>query len=147
MKKTKKNEIGVSSGNIYLSGSYFFQRIQNHYPVASQPQCATASIAIKSDKFSGDISRIVLDFIYTGKVAGTSEYEFTNPPIIIDFQDYDQIVYKAVRIPVPISQIAAWTFMLKNVPKASYYISYEVGPTRSYAFLIPVANTLHTIGQ
>jgi len=148
MKKTTPKKTDTFTGKIYLSGSYFFQRMQNHYPVDHQPQCATASIAIKSDQYSGDIAWIFLDFIYTGQAApGTSTYEVTLPPFIFDFQDYHQNLNKALRIPVPVSQISAWLFILKNAPKASYYITYEVGPQRSGAFLFPEAQTWHTIGE
>jgi hypothetical protein len=138
-KKTVNVESTVNediSGTIYLSGTYYFQQLHNHYPIPGKNQFSMARIVIKSDKATGPFTWIILDFIdLAPQAADTPVYPATLPPSMEPITDFNQVSYKALRIPVPVSHMSAWLHLLTNAPKGVYYIGYQLTSTRCHAIL------------
>jgi len=136
-----------AKGQIFLSGQFVIQAVQNHYPDPGNYQSSRARILVWSDHYEGSISRIWLDFMPLRlEPNGNQMQEITPRPEIITFQDYDQKDYPALRLPQSMTLLSTWLFMLEKTPKGSYYLAYEVTSDRSHAFVSPVASTKHTIG-
>lgn len=132
----------ASTKRIYLSGTYVFEGIQNHYPPERGSQSASVVIRISSDKSEGGISVVKVRFEnQVFRQSGAVHQEVVRPPEVT-LEGTQQVL----QVFQPMSSLSAWLHILHNLPKRSYYITYGIEEKRAWAFVVPVAQTAHVVG-